>query len=118
MKNTLIITLLAFVSLTAWAVSLDFPKFSAVTIGDIEVTKFDENTETRIRFSGKGLETLFKFLPEVGDAETGVASETIRGFDIFSSSEDSPSQKINFQCEKGVESVDCRITLTKGVIAG
>ena len=107
-----------FVSLSAWAVSLDFPQFSAVTIGDVEVIKRDENTETSIKFTGEALEDLYNFLPAVGDSETGKDSEVIRGFDIFSSDENSPNQKLNFQCEKANGSVKCRITVTKGVIAG
>lgn len=120
MKYSLTVFAFILFSFSAWAVSLDFPQWSAVTIGDVEVVKNDEATETSIKFSGDALGALYNFLPEVGDLEKedGAAASNIRGFDIFSSDEKSPSQKLNFQCEKNGSSVDCRITITKGVIAG
>ncbi len=116
MKYILTVFALILFSLSAWTVSLDFPQFSAVTIGDVEMVKSDETTEISIKFSGEALEPLYKLLPEVGEFEA--ASNIIRGFDIFSSDKNSPSQKLNLQCEKSGGTVDCRITITKGVIAG
>lgn len=120
MKSIFIATALTFASLTTWAVSIEFPSYSAVEIGDIETTSTAEYTETTVGFSGAGLLPLYDLLPEVFDIETNKNSETLRGFDIFNVSKDGISKKINFQCikESTPASAKCRVTITKGVIAG
>jgi hypothetical protein len=69
----------------AYAVSLEFKVYPALSIGEVTTTTSEDglNTETQIEFSGAGLKPFMALLPEAKDGENGnKVSKTVRMLQI------------------------------------
>lgn len=125
MKKTALVLLAVFIS-AAYAVSIDFATFEAVTISDLKTESFDDGStvEHSIEFSGPGLAGLMALLPEVKDfeGEQEVVVENMRMLSITNAGQPgvSPDKTtaIFFECDKENGEIKCSIRIIKGTIPG
>ena len=124
MKKILLFSALTmFAAGSVYAVSVEFPSYSAVHIGELKTMKSDDYTQTSIAFSGPGLKAFMALLPYAVDTETGETMPSKRMLSITNMGEGVAVDKataIYIECDnsRAADAPACNITIIVGAMPG